>query len=351
MKRTLIGTSLVAFTSIGLMGCGADNVQEQMNPSANGAANSDAIEQKSGSLTFYTSQPDADAEALVEGFNEAYPDIDVSIFRSGTEEVVSRILAENEAGAIQADVLLLADSVTFEGLKEYDLLMPYESSEINAIPSDFIDPDHMYTGTKIMPTVLAYNTNLVQDIPTSWDVLTSQEAFGKTTMPSPLYSGAAAYNTGVLSRTDGFGWEFFEALSENEATIVQGNGGVVQAVAGGDSAYGMVVDFVAANAQQQGSPIDLIYPEEGVPVITEPIGITAETENEEAAKAFIDFVLSAKGQELSVEIGYTPIRDGVAPPEGLQSAADVDVLSSDLSDLLNTRESDKEQFRTIFGDH
>ncbi|WP_059104316.1 ABC transporter substrate-binding protein [Shouchella shacheensis] len=356
MKRHFFGSSFFLFISMGLAGCGADNVQEQVN--ATGDAEDNEPEEQNeengnltGPLSFYTSQPDADAEALIAGFNEVYPDVDVTIFRSGTEEVVSRLLAENEAGSVQADVLLLADSVTFEGLKEEDLLMPYESGELDAIPSEFVDPDHMYAGTKVMPTILAYNTTMVEEAPTSWDVLTSDEASGEVTMPSPLYSGAAAYNAGVFSRTDGFGWDYFEALRANETTIVQGNGGVVQAVAGGESAYGMVVDFVVANAKNEGSPIDFIYPEEGVPVITEPIAITEETQNDAAAKAFVDFVLSEEGQELSVEVGYAPIREGMNPPEGLQRADELEVLSSDLADLLETRESDKEQFRTIFGDH
>src|SRR5690554_6080290 len=104
----------------------------------------------SGTLDFYTSQPDTDATAPVNAFNEQHPDVDVNVFRSGTEEVIGKVLAEEQAGDVQADVLLVADSVTFEGLKEQDLLQPYESGELEAIPEDFVDPDHTYTGTKVM---------------------------------------------------------------------------------------------------------------------------------------------------------------------------------------------------------
>src|SRR5437867_3558984 len=53
-----------------------------------------------GDLSFYTSQPDEDAQKLVDTFNEMYPDVNVEIFRSGTEEVVSKLLAENQAGEV-----------------------------------------------------------------------------------------------------------------------------------------------------------------------------------------------------------------------------------------------------------
>ncbi|GAF14606.1 ABC transporter, periplasmic substrate-binding protein [Bacillus sp. JCM 19046] len=353
MRKRVFQTTAAASLALFLGACGADSVQEQVNTSTSGTSeeNSNSTGEISGSLSFYTSQPDADAEALVAGFNERYPDVDVSVFRSGTEEVVSRLLAEQEAGTVQADVLLLADAVTFESLKQNELLQAYESPELNAIPEEFIDPEFMYVGTKLMATVLAYNTTMVNEAPTSWKAITEEQAKGEVTMPSPLYSGAAAYNAGVFSKTDEFGWDFYENLYTNNATIVQGNGAVVQAVAGGESAYGMVVDFVVANAKEQGSPIDLVYPAEGVPVITEPIAITQEADNEAAAQAFVDYVLSEEGQQLSVDVGYTPIREGVDIPEGLQGAEELNVLSAEISDLLDTRESDKESFRSIFGNH
>lgn len=133
-------------------------------------------------------------------------------------------------------------------------------------------------------------------------------------------------------------------------TIVQGNGAVLQAVAGGEKAYGMVVDYLVARAKQEGSPVDIVYPEEGVPVITEPIGIMKNTDNPDAAKAFVDFVLSEKGQALSAELGYAPIREGVKAPEGLKSISDLKVISHDVKELLKTREEDKQTFSEILGE-
>nr|WP_316046038.1 extracellular solute-binding protein [Planococcus glaciei] len=128
----------------------------------------------SGSLDFYTSQPDADAQALVNAFTEKNPGVEVSIFRSGIEEVVSKIQAEDQAGDIQADVLLVADSVTFENFKKEELLLPYKSPETEAIDEAYVDPDGTYTGTKVMATGLIVNTNEVKDLPDSWSVLTEK---------------------------------------------------------------------------------------------------------------------------------------------------------------------------------
>ena len=303
-----------------------------------------------GDLEFYTSQPDTDATELVNKFNEKYPDVNVKVFRSGTEEVIGKLLAEKEAGAVQADVLLVADSVTFESLKEQDLLAAYESPEHANIPEEFVDVDHTYAGTKVMATILAVNTGKVSELPTSWNVLTEADAKNESIMPSPLYSGAAAYNVGVFTRQGNFGWDFFEKLKDNTSMVVQGNGAALKAVTAGEKSYAMVVDFIVARAKAEGSPIELVYPEEGVPVITEPIGLLKDAKNEAAAKAFIDFVLSEEGQQVAADIGYTPIREGVAAPEGLKTISEMDVLTAPLNELLQTREEEKRQFKELFGE-
>lgn len=300
-------------------------------------------------VEFYTSQPDEDASKLVEAFNEKHPDIKVNTFRSGTEEVIGKLNAEKKAGEIKADVLLVADSVTFEQLNEDELLMSYESEEAGELAEKFIGTDNTYYGTKVMATAIAYNTDNVKEAPKSWSDLTEDDAKDKVIMPSPLYSGAAAYNAGVISRND-LGWEFYEKLKENNATVVKGNGGALQEIQSGNKDYAMVVDFIVARANQEGSPVELVYPEEGVPVITEPIGIMKDAKNPEAAKKFVDFVLSEDGQKLAAEIGYTPIRKGVDAPEGLKTVDEMDIIDADIKELVKSREDDKNKFKDIFGE-
>lgn len=358
MKKWLI--ILLAMIMFVLVACGNNSKKENdtstsgANPTENktGAENGHSEDEITieGVLEFYTSQPDVDAEQLVAAFNDRYPHVKVNIFRSGTEEVMSKINAEEQAGEVLADVVLLADSVTFEGLKSQDMLLPYESPEVKYIPSIFVDSDHMYSGTKIMATGLVINTDNVKETPTSWQELVAEEMESQIVMPSPLYSGAAAYNLGVFTRNDDFGWGFYEGLRENTPMITEGNGAVMENVASGQKSYGLVVDYLAARAAKDGSPVEFIYPEEGVPVITEPIGIMAKTDQEEAAKAFYDYVLSEKGQQLQAEIGYTPIREGIKPPEGLKSFDEINVLDAVTEEMFQNREADKEQFDKLFAE-
>ncbi|GGF69511.1 ABC transporter substrate-binding protein [Paenibacillus albidus] len=345
VKKSLMLPVLAAM--LVFSGCAAPTEQSANEGNGNGAAEAAGI---SGQLSFYTSQPEEDATKLAAAFTKKYPDVEVKIFRSGTEEVTAKLQAEQKAGQTQADVLLLADSVTFESLKEQELLQSYKSPELGKIPAELADADGMYAGTKVMATVLAVNTQKVTTPPTSWKVLISDESKDASMMPSPLYSGAAAYNIGVFSRTEGYGWEFLQGIKDNGMAVIKGNGAVMKAVASGEKSYGVVVDYLVAREKAKGSPVELYYPEEGVPIITEPIAIMKESQNLEAAEAFVDFVLSEDGQKLSAEIGYTPIREGIAAPEGLKSFTEMKVLSADLVQLTAEREADKQQFIKVFGE-
>lgn len=348
-KIWMVPTS--AILALSLAACGSTETSEQTQAkTATDTPPPSTTTELTGTVSFYTSQPETDATVLVEEFNKLYPDVKVNTFRSGTEEVVGKIMAENEAKDVQADVLLLADEVTFENLKSQDLLEAYESPELKSIPEQYVDEDNMYAGTKIMATVIAYNTELVSKAPTSWTDLADASTSGQTIMPSPLYSGAAAYNLGIFTRTDGLGWDLYEKLKANGVTVGQGNGTALQGIQTGEQSYAIIVDYLVTNAKKEGSPLELVYPQEGVPVITEPIALMKDAEIPEAAQAFIDFVLSKEGQELAASLGYAPIRTDVEAPNGLKSVSDLTILSADVSELYTDREQDKEQFKTMFGE-
>lgn len=332
-KKTLI-LAMAGLALISAAGCGGSAGKKEAG--------------KGGEIVLYTSQPEADAQKLIAAFNQDHPDIKVKVFRSGTEEVISKVLAEQTAGTVQADVLLVADNVTFEQLKQKDMLEKYASPELKGIPETYIDKDHTYTGTKVITTGIIVNTSKAKGDPKAFADLAKPEFASSAIMPSPLYSGAAAYNLGVITRTQGMGWPYYEALKKNGMTVTKGNGAVQKAVVAGEKAYGMIADYMANNSRKKGAPVKFIYPAEGSPAVTEPIGLLKTSKNKEAAKAFIDFVLSKKGQETAAKMGYTPVKEGVQPPEGLKAITDFKALTVSVADLFQNRTADKERFTTLF---
>jgi iron(III) transport system substrate-binding protein len=302
----------------------------------------------SGSLMLYTSMPDADAEKLIGAFNEVCPGVAVDVFRSGAEEVVSKIYAERDGGGILADLVLLADGLTFERLKEDNLLMAYLSPEAAGIDPAYIDSDHMFSGTKAIATVLAYNTQLPGPKPSDWKDMISKEAEGRVSMASPLYSGTAASMLGVLTRHAEFGWQYYENLRATKVKVGRGNGGVVTDVMQGEKKYGIVLDYMANNAKKAGNSIDFTYPASGTVVETQPVGILASAKNIDAAKAFVDFILSRKGQMEAMKLGYAPLHRDVEAPEGLAGIASIKRLTADVTEMYHEKDEDKNRFSKLF---
>ncbi len=302
-----------------------------------------------GSITVYTSQPTEQMNAVVEAFNRDHPGIAVEVFRSGTTELMAKLQAEFAAGNPQADVLLIADAVAMTQLKNEDRLEPYADAATDGIPAELIDPDRTFFGTKLITTGIVYNTDLVETPPASWADLTQPEVASGVIMPSPLYSGAAVIHVGTMVQQPEFGWGWYESLADGGAVAGQGNGTVIEAVARGEKAYGIIIEYMALNARKNGSPVDFVFPQEGISSITQPVAIVKGTDDLEAAQAFVDWQLGRAAQEQSVGQGYFPILEGVAPPEGYPAVDSLTILPTDTDALLADDQEIKMQFSDLFG--
>lgn len=300
-------------------------------------------------LTIYTSQPQDQMTEVIAAFNETHPEIEVELFRSGTTEVMAKLQAEFAAGGSPADVLLIADAVAMTQLKGEDRLMAYPEAPVDGIDAALLDADAMFFPTKLITTGIVYNTDLVETPPTSWADLAEADAAAQTIMPSPLYSGAAAIHVGTMVQQDQFGWEYFETLAENGAVAGQGNGTVLEAVARGEKAYGVLVEYMAMNAKAQGSPVDFVFPSEGVTAVTQPVAILAGTDAADAARAFVDWQLSQAAQEQSVAQGYFPLGAGLSAPEGYPDLASLTLIEADNARLLADGEAVKQEFADLYG--
>ena len=220
------------------------------------------------------------------------PDIEVEVFRAGTGDLTARLETDLNAGGPGADVFLAADAPTFEGFKEDGLLKELNTAEYDTAPA-------------------------------SWQELTDSDYDGEITLPDPAVSGAAAFNAAVWYLQDELGEDWFEELGANAPVIAESNGPVGQAVAEGSQPVGIVVDFMMRDLRDAGSPVEVSYPEEGVPYIYQPIGIFEATEEAEAAQAFVDYVISQRGQEYAVEQNYLPVREDAGSPGLMQEQVTV----------------------------
>ncbi|MGF6438828.1 ABC transporter substrate-binding protein [Kosakonia sp. 1610] len=299
-------------------------------------------------LTLYTSQPNDDAQMTVSAFEKAHPDIEVKWIRDGTSKLIARLQAELAAGSAAPDVLLIADSVTMESLKKQNLLAAYKSPEAVRFDPQLFDQEGYYYGTKVITTGIAYHTKAPLK-PTSWLDLLKPEVKNMTTLPSPLYSGAAQIHQATLMNDPALGWQYYEKLKQNGAMPQSGNGAVMSAIASGSKAYGVLVDYLAIREKAKGAPVEFLFPKEGVSVVTEPVAMMKGTENPQGAKEFIDFVLSDAGQKLVLQQGYLPADATLPVPKGFPPRDSIKLMPFDAAKALAETEANKKRFADLFG--
>ncbi|WP_233533031.1 extracellular solute-binding protein [Antrihabitans sp. YC2-6] len=298
-------------------------------------------------LTLYTSEPQHKIDALTAAFTEDNPDIKIDVLRAPTRELTARIEAEQLAGTIGADVLLAADSATFESYKNRDLLLEYLPRDVFSLHANVIDPDGFYVGTRIIPTVICYNTEFDVVAPRSWKQLAENRFYGRLALPNPQVSGAAAHNLAVWRETLTLGPRWIETIASHRPNVAHSNSWVGELVAAGVQHVGIVTDHVARELAAKGLPIAIQYPTDGAPYVTQPVAIFRHTAHPDAAKRFLDFLVSKQGQELAVTQHYLPVRRDVQPPNGFPRRSGVRLLAPAPIETTATRTGTLDNFTAL----
>ena len=100
---------------------------------------------KENGLVWYSSTTAEDALALTKKFHEHYPNIQINHFRSSSEKLLERILAEARANAFKADIISLPELELSIMIKR-KLLVRYEPLENSIYPPESKDPRGHWTG-------------------------------------------------------------------------------------------------------------------------------------------------------------------------------------------------------------
>ena len=263
-------------------------------------------------LYIYTSMKESMIGELVKGFTKQHPAIKVDYQSAGAGKLMAKIAAERESGKILADVLWTSEVPDFYQMKAQNMLMPYVPKESKALLNPLPDYDGSFTAVRLGTLGIAYNTRLIKEAPKNWADLQTPVFKGAYGIANPALSGTAYMSVAVLSKT--FGWEYFERLRTNGAKMGKGSGQVVDDTASGELLASLAVDYITLDKIDKGATLAMAYPPEML-VIPSPIAIIKNTPNVEAAKMFVDYVLSQEGQTVIANEGTLPVRADVPVPE------------------------------------
>ncbi len=263
-------------------------------------------------LFVYTSMKESMIGDLKTAFLKKHPEIKLDFQSAGAGKLMAKIAAERESGKILADVLWTSEVPDFYQLKAQGMLLPFIPSELKAILNPLPDYDGSFTAVRLGTLGIAYNTRIIKEPPKTWADLQKPAFKGAYGIANPALSGTAYMSVAVLSKT--FGWAYFEGLRANGAKMGKGSGQVVDDTASGDLVASLAVDYITLDKVDKGATLALVYPPEML-VIPSPIAIFKNSPNTDAAKKFVDFVLSKDGQTIIANEGTLPVRSDVKVPE------------------------------------
>jgi iron(III) transport system substrate-binding protein len=248
--------------------------------------------------------------------------IGIDYFRAASNKTLDRVLTEHRANRTLSDVV-----VTNRGpmllLKKDKIFARYISPESANFPEDVKDPDGLLSPIYRMVIVgILYNTRLVkpEDAPKSLDDLLAPKWRGKWVMPDP----SRHFTTGVWVRNleafYGKDWlDFAKKMAASKPILVESFIPSVQKVISGEALAGITYGHNA--------------------------GITAKAPHPNAAKLFVDFLISRAGMEIMAKEGEFVTAKGLYPP-----IKDAEKIKAVPMDELDQNEYKKwsAEFRKLF---
>lgn len=263
----------------------------------------------SGTVTVYMPSPKGLNEKYVAAFEEE-TGVKVDLFEGTTGEILARLEAEKDNPV--ADVVVLASWSDGLAMKNDGGLESYEAKDSDKLYPEFLDSDHQLFGTSASAVGVIYNTTIYESIDADWSDFADEAYNGDIAMPDPEKSGAAKdFLAGYFSENKD-DWKTWEDVAANGLTIPGANKAALEAVTTGEKGILLAgVDYNAYKSIDEGEPLEIYYPKSGTVVNPRPAMILKTSKNMDNAKAFVDFLISDKAQELVVDAYLLPGRSDI----------------------------------------
>lgn len=258
-------------------------------------------------LIFYAGVEEDHALLVATEF-EKETGIKTEFVRMSNGEILARLKAEKNN--MVASVWYGGPVDGMIAANEAGLLEKYVSPLANEIPEKFRDKDGMWTGIYTNYLGFISNKKLLQEkgleAPTSWNDLLNEKLKNEIVMAHPGASGTAYAVLATLVQM--YGEEnAINYLKELNGQIRQyTKSGSAPARMAGSSEIAVGIGFLGQGLKyiyEGYNDIVLSVPKEGTGYELGAVSLLKNAPNQEAAKKFIDFVISKKGQELGQQVG------------------------------------------------
>lgn len=322
-------------------GCGGGDNSADTNAGNKKSANK---------LVIYTSMKESLIGGIVEGFKAQNPSIEVDWQSAGAGKIMAKLEAERQSGHLMADIIWTSEVPDFYQMKNDGLLEKYQPAGFDELLNPFDDYDGSFTAARLGTLGIVININKVSTSPTNWETIATdplyKNSFG---IADPALSGTAFMSIALLEKQ--FGWDYIIKLHDNGATKSKGSGRVIDDTADGVLNACLGVDYITAGKIDKGAPLKMVYPKELL-MVPSPVAIFKDAEHKDAAKKFVDYLMTQEAQQKVADAGTVPVRRDVKMPERYNLPEPEDALKNGIkinySDVLERKDDIVKKFSNLF---
>jgi iron(III) transport system substrate-binding protein len=295
-----------------------------------------AAAEKEGKLVVYSTTDSALVQPLLRDFHALYPKVPLEYNDMNSTELNTRYLSEVAAGAGSGDLLWSSAMDLQMKLANDGNTAEYASPEAAKLPKWAVWKNQAFA-TTFEPIAFVYNKRLLKqpEVPQSHadmtkELLANTDRFkGKVTCFDPERSGIGFLLITEDARHDP---NFDQALKAYGAVNVKtytSNGAMLEKISSGEHILGFDMFGSYALAKQRKDPsIAIVYPKDYTLVMSRIALIAKTAPHPNAARVFLDYLLSQRGQEMIAKAELFAVRPGV------QGDATADALTKSVGSAL-----------------
>jgi iron(III) transport system substrate-binding protein len=257
---------------------------------------------KEGKLVVYGATDSKATQPLIKDFSALYPGITVEYNDMNSTEVYNRFISEQAAGGNTADVMWSSSMDLQMRLASDGYALKYKSLEVSKIPGWAVWDDQAY-GTTFEPAAIVYNKRLVdaKEVPQThadFVKLIQQPKFkDKVTTYDIEKSGVGfMFMTQDAKENPKFA-DLENAFGVAKVRVQSSTGTMMERISSGENliGYNVLGSYALVRAKTDPS-IGVALPKDYTLIMSRVIFINKAAKNVNAAKLWLDYMLSHRGQ-------------------------------------------------------
>jgi iron(III) transport system substrate-binding protein len=273
---------------------------------------------KEGTVTVYTSTDAEQAKAFLDAFKAKYG-INIEWNDLGTNGAYNRAISEAAAKQVTADIVWSSAMDLQMTLVADGYADAYKSKETGSIPAWANYKDMLYAST-VEPIGIIYNKKALSEdkIPkTRADLIkflndNTATLKGKVATFDPEKSGTGFLHHTNDARNTKDWWDLAKAMGKNGVKTYSSSGAMKETVVSGENVIAInVIGSYALDWVKKTPNLGVAFGTDYTPAFSRLVLMTKGAPHPNAAKLFIDFMLSKEGQDAIAKGGMPSVRTDV----------------------------------------